>query len=104
MAPRGPKVAKIQKAEIKDILEPIDICFRKLYHLKEKFSKKTRGLKVLNKVFKYLYVIQNRVADPHCAAGTRWIAHKLFALESMLDKFGMCLSHFGNIISDSEDR
>ena len=44
--------------------------------------------------------LENNVVKPHCAAGTQWISHKLLALNNMLDKYGLYMTHLENIIAD----
>ena len=34
----------------------------------------------------------------HRACGTRWINHKLLAFENMLEKYGLYMQHFENIL------
>ena len=41
---------------------------------------------------------------PHRACGTRWINHKLLALENMFDKYGLYMQHFRNILVDTRKK
>ena len=54
-----------------------------------KLSKKLRELKKLHELLKEIYEFDDERVKPHRAAGTRWIAHKLEALQNMLDKYGL---------------
>ena len=92
------------KHALKDLIEPIEKCLMNLYYLYEKSSKKTREIKDLYDMLKEILEFQNGVVKPHRAAGTRWIAHKLSALDNMLDKFGLYLSHLENIIADTSKK
>ena len=82
----------------------IDTCLRNLFYMYEKSSKKTRELKELHVVLKEILEFENDVIKPHRAAGTRWISHKLLALENMLGKFGLYMTHFENTISDTSKK
>ena len=64
-----------------------------------------RELKNLHAILKDIYGFENDRVKPHRASGTRWIAHKfLIALENMLDKFGLYMQHFENIIADTQKK
>ena len=90
------------KDSLKEWMEPITVCLQNLYYLYEKSSKKLRELKNLHTILKGVYEFDQ--VKPHRASGTRWIAHKLIALENMLDKFGLYMQHFENIIADTQKK
>ena len=92
------------KHALKELIEPIDTCLTNLYYMYEKSSKKTREIKILHDLLKEVLEFESDVVKPHRASGTRWIAHKLMALENMLDKFGMYLSHLENVIADTSKK
>ena len=85
-------------------MDPITACLQNLYYLYEKSSKKLRELKKLHELLKEIYEFYGKRVKPHRAAGTRWIAHKLEALQNMLDKYGLYMQHFENIIVDTTKR
>ena len=85
-------------------MDPITTCLQNLYYLYEKLSKKLRELKKLHELLKETYEFDDERVKPHCAAVTRWIAHKLEALQNMLDKYGLYMQHFENIIADTTKR
>ena len=89
------------KQALKEWFEPITTCLMNLYYLYEKSSKKLRELKVLHKLLKEICKFEDNQVKPHRATGTRWIAHKLEALHNMLDKYGLYMQHFENIIADT---
>ena len=89
------------KQTLKEWFEPITTCLTNLYYLYEKSSKKLRELKVLHKLLKEICKFEDNQVKPHRATGTRWIAHKLEALHNMLDKYGLYMQHFENIIADT---
>ena len=85
-------------------MEPITVCLQNLYYLYEKSSIKLRELKNLHTILKGVYEFENDQVKPHRASGTRWIAQKLIALENMLDRFGLYMQHFENIIADTQKK
>ena len=89
------------KDALKEWIEPITVCLQNLYYLYEKLSKKLRELKNLHIILKDIYGFENDRVKPHRASGTRWIAHKLIALENMLDKFDLYMQRESSS-SDSE--
>ena len=92
------------KDALKEWIEPITVCLQNLYYLYEKASKKLRELKNLHVILKDIYGFENDRVKPHRASGTRWITHKLIAFENMLDKFGLYMQHFENIIADTQKK
>ena len=92
------------KDALKEWMDPITTFLQNLYYLYEKLSKKFRELKELHKLLKEICEFDDERVKPHCAAGTRWIVHKLEALQNMLDKCRLYLQHFENIIVDTTKR
>ena len=92
------------KDALKEWMDPITTYLQNLYYLYEKSSKKLRELKKLHELLKEIYEFDDERVKPHRAAGTRWIAHKLEALQNMLDKYGLYMQHFENIIADTTKR
>ena len=71
-----------------------------LFYLYEKSSKKLRELRKLHKVLAEVYVFENGRVKPSKCSGTRWITHLLRSMSGLVDKFGLYLQHFENIIAD----
>ena len=92
------------KDALKEWMDLITTCLQNLYYFYEKSSKKLRELKKLHELLKEIYEFDDERVKPHRAAGTRWIAHKLEALQNMLDKYGLYMQHFENIIADTTKR
>ena len=92
------------KDALKEWMDPITTCLQNLYYLYGKSSKKLRELKKLHELLKEIYEFDDERVKPQRAAGTRWIAHKLEALQNMLDKYGLYMQHFENIIADTTKR
>ena len=92
------------KHALKELIEPIEKCLMNLYYMYETSSKKTREIKILHDMLKEILEFENGVVKPHRASGTRWIAHKVTALDNMLDKFGMYLAHMENVIADTSKK
>ena len=101
-------IAHRLELSIKDALEtwiqPVNTNLKNLYYMYEKSSKKTRELKELFDVLKDIFIFENQEVKPHRATGTRWIAHKLKALQNYIDKFGLYVSHIENIIADTSKK
>ena len=101
-------IAHRLELSIKDALEtwikPINTNLRNLYYMYEKSSKKTRELKELFEVLNDIFIFENQEVKPHRATGTRWIAHKLKALQNYIDKFGLYVSDIENVIADTSKK
>ena len=83
----------------------IDEMLMRLYYLYEKSPKKCAGLddvvQELRLCLDEIDVPKSRGNRPLRACGTRFIAHKVAALGSVIDKYGIFLSH---LVAMSEDR
>ena len=62
-------------------------------------SKKHRELKKLYEVLRDQFEMYGCGVRPLKAAGTRWIDHKLRAMERLVEKFGLYTAHLQNVIS-----
>ena len=89
------------KQALKECFEQFTTCLTNLYYLFEKSSKNLRELKVLHELLKEICEFEDNQVKPHRATGTRWVAHKLETLHNMLDKYGLYMQHFENIIADT---
>jgi hypothetical protein len=77
------------KDALKEWMDHITTCLQNLYYLYEKSSKKLRELRELHELLKEIYEFDDERVKPHRATGTRWISHKLEALQNMIDKYGL---------------
>ena len=48
-----------------------------------------------------MYEFSDNCVKPAKATGTRWIAHDLRSMSGLIDKFGLYLQHFENVIADT---
>ena len=92
------------KHALKELMEPIEKCLMNLYYRYEKSSKKTQEIRNLHDTFKEILEFENGVMKPHRASRTHWIAHKVTALDNMIDKLGMYLAHMENVIADTSKK
>ena len=70
-------------------IDPISTCLQNLYYLHENSSKKLRELREFHTTLCKIYEFENIQVKSHSACGTKWINHKLLALENMFDKYGL---------------
>ena len=67
-----------------------------------KVKQKTLRTKSITwELLKEIYEFEDDQVKPHCATGTQWIAYELEALCNMLEKYGLYMYHFENIIVDT---
>ena len=86
------------KDALKQYMEPVDKMPTHLHYLYTKSSKKhceLKNLYILKGEFK-MYASRVR---PMKATGTRWIDHKLMALDLLIGKFRLYCVHLNDIIS-----
>ncbi|CAH3178680.1 unnamed protein product, partial [Porites lobata] len=72
----------------------VDELLLRQYYLYENSPKRLRGLNSILHTNRPLYL--NRVL----ATGTRWIRHKLDALEILVDKYGLFIQHSETLSCD----
>ena len=95
------------KDALKEFMEPVDVTLRHLYYMYTNSSKKHRELKKLYEVLRDQFEMYGCGVRPLKAAGTRWIDHKLRAMERLVEKFGLYAADLQNVISTckiSKDR
>ena len=95
------------KDALKEFMEPVDTTLTHLYYLYTKSSKKHRELKNLYELLKGEFEMFSSGVRPVKATGTRWIDHKLRAMDRVVEKFGLYCAHLSNTIStttNSKDR
>ena len=69
----------------------IDNMLLKLFYLYRKSPKRLRELKVFGKIY------DQSVPKPYKSYGTRWIAHKLKAMEIVLNNYGIFIKHLESL-------
>ena len=75
-----------------------------LFYCYEKSSKKLQELRKLNTVLSEIHQFEDGCVKPSKCSGTRWIAHLLHSMSGLVDKFGLYLQHFENIIADESKK
>ena len=86
------------KDAFKQYMEPVDKMLTHLHYLYTKPSKKHRELKNLY-ILKGKFKMYTSGVRPMKATGTRWINHKLMALDLLIGKFRLHCVHLNDIIS-----
>ena len=71
--------------------DEIDDLLTKLYYLYQKSPKRYRELKTFSEIF------GNSIAKPAKAYGTRWINHKLKAMETFVANYGAYMLHLESL-------
>ena len=95
------------KDALKEFIEPVETSLRHLYYLYSNSSKKHRELKNLYMLLKGQFEMYSASVRPVKATGTRWIDHKLRAMDRFIEKFGIYAQHLQHVISttsNSKDR
>ena len=80
----------------------VDEMLLRIYYLYEKSPKKLRELKEIHELIKETFEFADDSVRPIRASGTRWIAHKLNAIQRILDKYGIYISHLENSITEDK--
>ena len=91
------------KDALQEFIDPVEETLRHLYYLYEKSSKKHRELKNLFKLLKNQYEFYGAGVKPIKATGTRWIDHKLRAMERVVDKYGLYCQHLQHLIPETKN-
>ena len=89
------------KDNLDDVLTPVKKSLTNLLYLYHKSSKKLRELCKLHTVLKEMYKFDDNRVKPAKSSGTCWIAHLLRSMSGLIDKFGLYLQHFENVIADT---
>ena len=69
----------------------IDTMLVKLYYLYRKSPKRLRELKTFGEMYK------RSIPKPYKSNGIRWIAHKLKAIETVLQNYGVFMQHLESL-------
>ena len=80
--------------------DKVDNMLLRIYYLYYKSPKKLRELKDIYDLMRETMEFDSDGVRPYRACGTRWIAHKLKAMDRIFDKFGLYISHLEKVISD----
>ena len=72
----------------------------RLFYLYQKAPKKLRQLRELQEIYKGAMDFLSDSCKPKKASGTRWISHKLGAMKTCLDKWGIYIQHLESLAED----
>ena len=72
----------------------------RLFYLYQKAPKKLRQLRELHEIYKGAMDFLSDSCKPKKASGTRWISHKLGAMKTCLDKWGIYIQHLESLAED----
>ena len=72
-----------------------------LFYLYKNSSKKVRELKNLYQILREQFETYGKNIRPVKSTGTRWIDHRIQAMEKLVNKFGLYMQHIQNIITDT---
>ena len=78
--------------------DEIDTMLLKLYYLYKKSAKRTRELQAFGEIYDKV------ITKPVKASGTRWVAHKVNAMEIVLKNYGIFIAHLESLAqTDSQE-
>ena len=81
--------------------DTVDDLLLKLYYLHEKSPKKCRELEDIVSDLKECFSFDDNGLKPVRASGSRWVAHKLNAMNRVVSKFGAYTCHLASLSEDS---
>lgn len=84
------------------VFDDIDEMILRIYYLYQKAPKKLQELREMFDVFKGAMDYMDGSCKPKKASGTRWISHKLNAMKTILDKWGLYISHLQDLSQDKK--
>ena len=88
---------------LEEVMERVKKCLTNLFYYGNS-SKILRELRKSHSVLSELYQFEDGRVKPSKCSGTRWIVHRLRSMFDLVDKFGLYLHHFENIIvNDSKN-
>ena len=90
------------KDGLKAYTSPVDETLIHLFYLYKNSSKKYRELKNLYQLMKGQFKMYGDGVRPTKATGTRWIEHKVCAMERVVDKYGSYCQHLQHAITDTK--
>ena len=80
--------------------DDVDKMLLRSYYLYQKAPKKLRQLRELFEIYRGATDYLSDNCKPKKASGTRWISHKLGAMKTVLDKWGLYIQHLENLTED----
>ena len=89
------------KNNLDGILTPVKKSLTNLFYLYHKSSKKLRELCKLHTVLKEMHEFDDNQVKLAKSSGIRWIADLLLSMSGLIDKFGLHLQHFENVIANT---
>ena len=92
------------KDALSNWISQINKCLTNLFYLYKNSSKKLREVREMYSIICDMFEFENKQVKPHKATGSRWVDHHIKAMSNFVDKFGLYLAHFENIISDTTKR
>ena len=84
-----------------DLFKEVDEIILRLYYLYKKSPKKLNQLKDLFDMYEEDGEFFSNGYRPKRASGTRWISHKVAALETIIDKYGIYMTHLQELSVDT---
>lgn len=88
--------------------DDVDNMLLRMFYMYHKAPKKLRELKEIHELYKESMTFDEGGIKPPKASGTRWISHKLKAMKTCLDKWGIYIQHLESLCEDktikSQDR
>ena len=82
------------------IFDTIDEMILRLFYLYQKAPKKLRQLRELHEMYKGAMDFPSDSCKLKKASGTHWISHKLGAMKTCLDKWGIYIQHLESLAED----
>ena len=85
-------------------MSALNKCLTNLFYLYKNSSKKLREVREMYVIVCDMFEFESKQVKPHKASGTRWVDDHMKAMSNFVDKFGLYLAHFENIITDTTKR
>ena len=89
------------KDSLKSFIDPVDESLLHLFYLYKNSSKKVQELNNLYQILKEQFETYGNNIRPVKSTGTRWIDHRIRAMEKLANKFSLYMQHIQNIIADT---
>ena len=84
-----------------ELFKEVDDIILRLYYLYKKSPKKLHQLKEISDMMEADYEFDSNGYRPKRASGTRWIGHKVCALQMIIDKYGIYKTHLQQLSQDT---
>ena len=69
-----------------------------------KSPKKSAELTAIVEELEHVYHVPKGGNMPICCQGTRWITHKRRAMQRIIDRFGVCITHLEAMVNDTSTK